>query len=335
VVVLLVIALVGTFVAGLHQTSVDNRKLLISETAAPTTFTALAGIPPTGGAIHEYPAFFPALIKIHAGDTIAFTNPTADVPHSVTFGVAPNHSNQPVFESGPAGPIPVVVAPCATDTPLTQQTRTCAAPSTAAALPPFSGQAFYSSGIIAPQQQFLLRTASTLAAGTYHYVCLIHANQTGTIVVEPRGTPTQLAQTLDDNAQKQQHHDASVLANLQPPVPRAGTVQAGVTGPETSLNQFFPASIQIRAGDSVTWTNNGGTPHVIIFDGYVDPNTATFSPPTAASGSDYTGGLFHTYLIGSPPYFSTTFALRFTQTGIYTYICSLHPGMGGTVIVHN
>jgi plastocyanin len=329
VVVVLLVGLVVTVAVGLHQASVDKRRALIAETAPATTLTVLAGTPDPNGPTREYSAFFPSVVKVHAGDTVAFYNPTADVPHTVTFGIAADRSNQPVFGGAP---LPVVVGPCASNAALTKASRTCGAPS-GGALPSFDGQAFYSSGIVAPRQQFLLRTATNLRPGTYHYYCLIHSFQVGTIIVEPPGTATQLHASVDRAARRQQRRDAATLADLPQPSPPPGVVQAGVTGAEASLNQFFPSTIHIQAGQPVTWMNTGGTPHVIIFAEYVDPNSAGFSSPTAPSGSDYAGGAFISGPIGAPAYPSTSFTLRFTKPGTYAYICSFHPGMGGTVVV--
>jgi plastocyanin len=328
-VVVLLAGLAVTVALGLHQTSVDKGNLLIAETARPTTLTVLAGASDPNGPTREYPAFFPSVVKVHAGDTVAFYNPTADVPHTVTFGVAADRSDQPVFAGAP---LPVVVGPCASHAVLTTASRTCSGPSVSS-LPSFDGQAFYSSGIVAPHQQFLLRTAASLPPGTYHYYCLIHSFQVGTIIVEPPGTATQLQASLDHAARRQQQHDTATLDDLRVPSPSPGVVQTGVTGTEASLNQFFPSTIHIKVGQRVTWTNTGGTPHVVVFAEYVDPNTAGFSSPTAPSGSDYAGGPFISGPIGAPAYPTTSFTLRFTKPGTYTYICSFHPGMAGTVVV--
>jgi plastocyanin len=83
----------------------------------------------------------------------------------------------------------------------------------------------------------------------------------------------------------------------------------------------------------VTWDNPSTTPHVVIFGEDVPPSIAGFTPPTAPSGSDYRGGPFLTGLIGAAPSPTTSFTLRFTRPGQYSFICTLHVGMGGTVVV--
>ena len=72
-------------------------------------------------------------------------------------------------------------------------------------------------------------------------------------------------------------------------------------------NDFFSApSIVVPAGTTVTWTwNSGGTQHNVTF-------------PDASSG-DKSGG--------------ATYTRQFTTPGTFSYHCTLHPGMTGSVLV--
>jgi len=70
---------------------------------------------------------------------------------------------------------------------------------------------------------------------------------------------------------------------------------------------FSPASITIHVGDTVTWTNHGPSAH-----------TATAS-----------NGTFNTGVLQKGQSASHTF----TTAGTFTYICSIHPFMHGTVVV--
>jgi amicyanin len=70
---------------------------------------------------------------------------------------------------------------------------------------------------------------------------------------------------------------------------------------------FSPATISVKAGSPVVWTNDDSVQHDITFDG---------------------GG------ISSPVLnHNDTFSHTFTAAGTYHYICSIHPFMHGTVIV--
>jgi plastocyanin len=70
---------------------------------------------------------------------------------------------------------------------------------------------------------------------------------------------------------------------------------------------FQPASIEVAAGSTVTWTNTGAAPHTV----------------TADNGAFDSGQL-------KP---GATFSQTFTTPGTYTYHCEIHPQMTGTVVV--
>ena len=68
---------------------------------------------------------------------------------------------------------------------------------------------------------------------------------------------------------------------------------------------FSPASLTVAAGDTVTWTNNGTQPHDVTGSG--------LASGTLQSGQGYS----HT----------------FASAGNFSYICSIHPFMKGSVTV--
>lgn len=75
--------------------------------------------------------------------------------------------------------------------------------------------------------------------------------------------------------------------------------------------QFTPSSLTITAGDTVTWTNTGGTHNV-------NGSTSTFAGNPASFGS------------GSPAAAPWTYSYTFTQAGTYNYQCDPHAAMGMT-----
>ena len=87
---------------------------------------------------------------------------------------------------------------------------------------------------------------------------------------------------------------------------------------------FVPATVNIAAGDTVTWTNSGAITH-----------TVTFDPGKAATASDVV------LPSGASPFDSgdmeedATFSHTFTVKGTYKYVCKYHEMMGmvGTVVV--
>lgn len=69
---------------------------------------------------------------------------------------------------------------------------------------------------------------------------------------------------------------------------------------------FTPAVITVKSGAAVTWTNKDGDAHTVAITG------APVSRPLQ-NGEAYV----HT----------------FSQSGTYSYICTIHPNMHGTVVV--
>jgi plastocyanin len=70
---------------------------------------------------------------------------------------------------------------------------------------------------------------------------------------------------------------------------------------------FDPASITIKAGESVTWTNQDSPTHTITAD------NGEFDSGNIASGA--------------------TYSFTFAKAGTYPYHCTIHPSMKGTVVV--
>jgi plastocyanin len=70
---------------------------------------------------------------------------------------------------------------------------------------------------------------------------------------------------------------------------------------------FQPASMEVTAGTTVTWTNDDPAPHTV----------------TAADGSFDSGAI-------AP---GATFSRTFDSSGSFEYACAIHPTMTGTVIV--
>jgi plastocyanin len=72
---------------------------------------------------------------------------------------------------------------------------------------------------------------------------------------------------------------------------------------------FSPTNITIAKGTTVTWTNKDSTAHTVTeTDGKSGPNSGDVNP-----GSSY--------------------MFTFSQPGTYSYHCSIHPEMTGTVTV--
>lgn len=71
---------------------------------------------------------------------------------------------------------------------------------------------------------------------------------------------------------------------------------------------FSPAALNIKAGTTVTWTNNDSVAHTVTSD---------------------SGNLLNSGMLAPGQSYSFTF----TQTGVESYHCSIHPMMKGAVTV--
>ncbi len=70
---------------------------------------------------------------------------------------------------------------------------------------------------------------------------------------------------------------------------------------------FIPSTLTIAAGTTVKWTNKDPITHTVT------SNTKTFNSGNVTSNS--------------------TFSFTFNTAGTYSYYCSIHPSMMGTIVV--
>src|SRR5437667_9351516 len=70
---------------------------------------------------------------------------------------------------------------------------------------------------------------------------------------------------------------------------------------------FAPASLAVRAGATVPWTNSDDEPHSVVGE----------------------AGLFRSGALDT----GESFSFRFDRPGTYRYTCSIHPRMVGTIVV--
>lgn len=173
-----------------------------------------------------------------------------------------------------------------------------------------ASDASFDSGIMARGATFQ-RTFP--AVGTFAYVCDLHSGMRGTIVVVapstiPPPTPTTTTPTTPTPTTT-----TPVPPPPTPTTPTTTTPSPPVAAPTTasvslSSSQFVPANVTIQVGGTVTWTNAEPVLH-----------TVTAVDTTWDSGilAKSTG----------------TYQRTFTSVGSVGYLCSLHPGMTGTVTV--
>lgn len=202
-------------------------------------------------------------------------------------------------------------------------------------------------------------------AGDYHITCFIHPGMDGEVKVVDSGDADTQA-TVDARAAEEYATDIGVLKAAAAAETAKGvtvTQQAdgsnlyevdmlpaagGSNSMRDYIQQFFPPSVDITAGDSVKWNNPTGVPHTVTFNvqnSGLDPATTDpFSvPPAVPAGNVFDGGsaFVHSGILGiAPPEEGAqtaeqSFTLKFTKAGSYDYICLLHEsqGMTGTVNV--
>ncbi len=98
------------------------------------------------------------------------------------------------------------------------------------------------------------------------------------------------------------------LALLLPLAASAAAPAAGKYQVEIRNFHFMPAQITVPAGTQVTWTNKDEEPHIVVSTGNQFP-----SSPALDTGDHYQATFF--------------------KPGTYTYFCSIHPQMVGTIVV--
>ena len=101
--------------------------------------------------------------------------------------------------------------------------------------------------------------------------------------------------------------------------PSAASTSGGSAAAVTIQNfAFTPQRLTVKAGTTVTWTNNDSAPHTVTSSDGISTSATTTS---LFNGSVNPGA---------------TFSYTFTKAGTYYYLCTIHKseaGMHGEIIV--
>lgn len=260
-------------------------------------------------------AFLPQDTTIHTGDTVNFKFPWLE-PHMVVLdnGVDLNSAEPPADVS------------------------------------PFDFDGVrkyvYSGVLVGPDASFAIHFEK---AGTYKITCLIHPGMDGSVTVVDSGN-ADTAATAAARGTAEYTADLAALkavaAGLNKPAavtPQANgtnlySVIAGGTTAKGDVDLFFPASVNIKEGDSVKWSNTTTTPHTVTFG--TPPEGDPFELPMSKPAATYDGtGFWNSGILGVNPEDASqsnpTFEMTFSKAGTYNYVCLLHEAMGmvGTVNV--
>lgn len=304
----------GLGAAGLTRASAHQHTA--TSPTMPATYTVTVGWGQRGS---DAVVFTPKWLDIYVGDTVVWRDNDALDPHTVSFGPAAllrklaNNNVTPITQKN--GPMLVALNP------------RVGSPTASAV---YTGTGYANSGLMSQGKTWQLTFPR---AGTYHYICLIHGEvMNGAIVVHTR--PTQ----------------GSKMYLVQ-----AGDGQAAFSDQtnDTQRISFFPRSLTIHVGDTVTWV--GGF-HTVTFGpealrdqlerNFIETKTVNgqttmilnskVALPSGGSTYDGTGFVNSGILFLRAPQNSNVppmYRLTFTKPGVYTYDCLVHPNMEGAITV--
>ncbi|MBI5667220.1 MAG: hypothetical protein HZC41_04360 [Chloroflexi bacterium] len=328
------VGLVGVLALGIFAGFAGSRQVARAQEMQPQTFFVQAGGLGPGNV--EVLAFAPQSLQVHRGDTVTWA---INSFHNVHFSEGPNELVLMQDVNGQQMP---VINP-------------------AVGLPTIENGATYSggdanSGLPAgPDAPKTFSLVMDLEPGTYSYICDVHPGMAGVInvVADDQAIPTPAEVAVQGATELLGAIGAGTGAMLQLETTEAQatdtgvTVQAGNGGTgRTTVNQFFPFSATIQAGQSVTWTipEDSVEPHTVSWPAVRGQDVApiaveggapilalgpTLLPMTqsgaeVAAGESFSSGLFNP---------GQSFSLTFTEPGVYPYVCNIHPGMNGVIVV--
>jgi plastocyanin len=198
-------------------------------------------------------------------------------------------------------------------------------------------------------------------------------HMTGSIEVVPEGTAVPSAEEQTATGQAELKAEEAKLSSAVDDLrhgkhagmkmPSEHAVVAGSSTKDSeygSIDEFGPNVISVPVGGTVTWTFDGV--HTVSFnttkanddprteapDGTIHlngdalapapppsgPPPAEGAPPVAITTSTFDGsGLHSSGIVFGDPGTPTSYAVTFTKAGKYHYICTIHDGMEGDVIV--
>ena len=293
--------------------------------------------------------FAPGSLKVHRGDTVTWL---INGFHNVHLGATK--------------PADMLIAPEVKGKPLPQFNPQIAFPSGAKSGSAYQGGEAGSGvplpmpGAPPPSPAFSL-VIDMKSGASIAYLCDIHPGMAGSLtVVEDSATipsPAEVAvqaaaefgassAATSEAATKMETESAKLMQSSG----GKASVQMGYDVGRAAILQFFPYVTMIKAGDSVTWKYSEGAiePHTVSFPSMrgqeVVPMPQEGKPPILTAGPALApmtqsgatikaGDKFSSGLLEPVPGKLPTFTLTFADVGVYPYVCNLHAGMNGVVVV--
>jgi plastocyanin len=302
--------------------------------SAAQTLNVSAGAESPGGDV-QLNEFAPNQIAVGVGDTVTWKLDSTEFHNVIFTSGAPSPG---FIAPGPDGVFinPAVAVPTGGNS--------------------YDGTGVVGSGLLNKGDTF---SATFTKAGSFTFVCSIHAGMGGVVKVGDSETAdTQAAidarRTAQINADLATRALPAIVGNAAG-VPVDGAtvgVAAGVENAPADVQRFFPKRVNVRQGEAVTWVwKTQVTPHTVTFLGGAPapavaiPLPQAGAPPrlqlnpvvlapagdaTAWNGSGYLNSGFLQPMPGQP---TPSYTVRFQAAGTYDYVCVLHEGMVGTVVV--
>jgi plastocyanin len=255
------------------------------EASSAQTYTVLVDGHTTDNAA-AFSAFFPKVVRVHAGDTVVFRSMYSGLPHTVATGRAVDAALQAVSVSSGSTPPPELTAIPQLLTQGGQDANQAAAQpcvvtgkSTLPTVDPCPNQQLSSydgsqqlatSGWLGPGSTWVLHLSRSIKPGSYRFLCQVHGpamSGTVEVVAKDTGVKDPAAVAAEGDAARE-----GVLQRLRPGANALTTATAvhalagsGDPGaPNGLLTSFGPRDVKVPVGGTVAWTFIGT--HGIAFN---------------------------------------------------------------------
>lgn len=255
------------------------------EGPAAQTYTVLVDGHTTANAA-AFSAFFPKVVRVHAGDTVVFRSAFSGLPHTVALGRAVDAALQAVATAKGDAPPPELAAlpqlltsgaddanqaaaqPCVITGKAIIPTRDACPAHT---LPAFDGTAqLATSGWLGAGETWTLHLSTGVKPGTYRFLCQVHGPAMSG-AVEVVGTSTAVKTPADVAAEGDAAREG-ILQRLRPGLNAMATATAAhalagsgdPAAPNGLLTSFAPRDVKVPVGGTVSWTFIGT--HGIAFN---------------------------------------------------------------------
>ncbi len=299
-------------------------------------------------------AFLPGEITVNAGDAVWFEF-SLEMPgaHTVTFA---SGAEAPTFEIPDPDATPTAGPPTLIANP--------------EVLFPIGGPAYDGTGYVNSGVDFL-RTPDMppfmltfTEPGRYEYVCALHKLvMKGTVIVQDADAELPMDQADYDALAEEQfaavvaagrsaiEQFADAVPTERPDGTTLWEMTAGAGGEaQARVMRFLPDTLEIGVGDTIRWVDRSvGEPHTVTFLGgeeapelnLIEPQPA--GPPKLIfnelvilpqGDGEYDGtGYTNSGFLSTPITNSDSYEVTFTAAGEFDYLCVIHEGMKGKVLV--